>query len=99
MSPNDRIDLAGQAKVILGNKAFEEAYRLYREKCIEKLQEADPLNVALVLTLKRHLTTLSVVRKNLESLLDDGKLAQEQLDFERQTFAQRTKNALRRVNG
>lgn len=97
MTHNETIDLSRQAQEVLRNRAFDEAFARYREKCVEQLQQADPLNVDLVLTLKRHLTSLSVVRKNLEAMLDDGKMAQEALDFERQTLAQRAKNNMRRV--
>jgi hypothetical protein len=97
MNHNDTVELARNAKTITTNRAFNEAFNRYREKCIEQLQAADPLNVDLVLTLKRHLTSLSVVRKNLEAMIDDGIMAEQAINLERQTLAQRAKSAVRRV--
>ena len=97
MSLNAEIELARQAAECMKNPALTEAFNRYRDKVVSELQACDPLNVAMVLTLKRHLTSLSIVRKNLEIMVADGLEAQKKLDFERETIAQRAKNAMRRV--
>jgi hypothetical protein len=95
MTVQQEIELGRLAKVVLTNPAYEKAYSLYRDKIVEQIQAADPLNVDLVMTLKRHLSSLSIVRKNMEILLSDGEIAK--LNFERQTLADRAKAAFRRV--
>ena len=97
MTPQGVQELARHAKSALSNPAIEEAFKRYEAKIIENLRLADPLNVELVLTFKRHLTSLHVVRRNLEIMVDDGKEADQKLAFERQTLAERAKAALRRI--
>lgn len=91
------IELARHAKTALTNPALTEAFARYEAKIVENLRTADPLNVEIVLTFKRHLTSLAVVKRNLEIIVADGLEAEQKLDFERQTMAQRAKAALRRI--
>lgn len=95
MSHHDDIELARRAKEALSNPALEAAFARYREKIVDELQKADPREVAFVMTLKRHLSSLSVVRKNLEIMMADGAEAKQKLDFER-TLTERAQAALRR---
>lgn len=97
MTANDQVELARNAKAVTTNRAFIEAWARLRERIVDQIEAADPLNKELIDTLKRHLTTIKVVRRNLELMIEDGVMAEQAIDFERKTLAQRAKSAVRRV--
>ena len=89
------LDLAKQAKSALENPALIEAFARYEKKVIEQIKAADYKDRDLLDTLKRHLTSLSVVRRNLEVMMEDGEV-RKQINLE-QTAFQRAKTAFRRI--
>lgn len=95
MSHHDDIELGRRAKEALANPALEAAFARYKEKIVDELQKADPREVSFVMTLKRHLSSLSVVRKNLEIMVADGAEARQKLDYE-QSLIERAQAKLRK---
>lgn len=88
------IDLGRWAEQVLTNPAYASAWDRLRAKIIDELSRADDRDADLVMTLKRHLTTTNVVRRNLEMMIADGKEAKVQLDFE-MTKLQKAKRAFK----
>jgi hypothetical protein len=89
-------DLGQWAKQALSNPALQEAFRRYEQKIVDLLRQTDSADMAKILTLKQHLTSLGVVQKNLGIMVQDGDIAR--LDFEqKQTFADRAKSAFRKI--
>jgi len=96
MSNQSDIDLGQFAKQAVSNPALQEAFRRYEQKIVDLLRATDSTDMAKILTLKQHLTSLGVVQKNLAIMVNDGDIAR--LDFEqKQTFADRAKSVFRKI--
>lgn len=70
------------AKLILDNAAWNEAWEAYRARIFEEIEKAGSDEIEKVLHLKRLLSAAGGARGHLERLMAEGKVAAANIKFE-----------------
>src|ERR1700690_4169307 len=80
MSNETDLDRAAKASSVLNSPAFQDAYKLVRERLIDGIEKCPMKDVDVAEDLRRCLKLLSAVYLNLETALKSGRLAEFRLE-------------------
>lgn len=84
MNEQQQIRRAEQARQILDNPRWVEAWETYRADMLNTIEQADAEDVEVVLLAKRMLSIAVQVRRHFERLIEDGKISAETVKAEEQ---------------
>jgi hypothetical protein len=84
MNEEKQIRHAEQARQILENPRWVEAWDAYRSHLLHTIEQADAEDVEAVLLAKRMLSVAVHVRRHFERLIEDGKISAETVRAEQE---------------
>jgi hypothetical protein len=90
LTPEDEIARGHNAARILNDGMYQEAFTAVRERLVALLESAE-LDPAKRLRVNDLLVALTQTRKYLQKTLESGKMAAEQIERDKKTWAERVK--------
>lgn len=84
MTDAERIRRAEQAKALLENPLWAEAWEAYRQKLFDVIDKTDSNEAETILQAKRLLAAGKAARGYFERLIQDGAVAAKTIELERQ---------------
>lgn len=83
MDDEDRIRRADRVRLLLESKEWQEAWAIYRDRLLSMIEGADSDATDQVMQAKRMLVAGHAAKAHLEALMTDGKIAAEQIKFDK----------------